>query len=177
MDQLNTQTDYEFGGFRLDTVLQVLVAGSGEPIALPARAYDALRYLVERAGELVDKPALMRAVWPNTVVEDNNLNQCILALRKALGETAGERRFILTVPGRGFKFVAPVRPVYASRASAFAGEPVAVAGRRVRDGGPRSSTGPVPPAASADRARGACGRLRGDGVLHGSARSTDHLAQ
>ena len=124
MDQLNTQTDYEFGGFRLDTVLQVLVAGSGEPIVLPARAYDALRYLVERAGELVDKPSLMRAVWPNTVVEENNLNQCILALRKALGETAGERRFILTVPGRGFKFVAAVRPVYASRALAIADEPV-----------------------------------------------------
>ncbi|MEJ1961432.1 MAG: transcriptional regulator [Gammaproteobacteria bacterium] len=115
MDQLSTQTDYEFGGFRLDTVMQVLVSAAGEPIVLPARAYDALRYLVERAGELVDKASLMRAVWPNTVVEENNINQCILTLRRALGETAGERRFILTVPGRGFKFVAPVRAVYAAR--------------------------------------------------------------
>ncbi len=115
MDQLNTQTDYEFGGFRLDTVLQVLVSTTGEPIALPARAFDALRFLVERAGELVDKRSLMRALWPDTVVEENNLNQCILTIRKALGETAGERRFILTVPGRGFKFVAPVKAVYASR--------------------------------------------------------------
>jgi DNA-binding winged helix-turn-helix (wHTH) protein/Tol biopolymer transport system component len=118
VDQLSTQTDYEFGGFRLDTVLQVLVSTSGEPIALPARAYDALRFLVERAGELVDKSALMRAVWPNAVVEENNLNQCILTLRRALGETAGERRFILTVPGRGFKFVAPVRAVQTAHTAA-----------------------------------------------------------
>lgn len=111
MDQLSTQTDYEFGGFRLDTVLQVLFAPTGEAIALPARAYDVLRHLIERAGELVDKASLMRAVWPSTVVEDNNLNQCILTLRRALGESAGERRFILTVPGRGFKFVAPVRAI------------------------------------------------------------------
>ena len=118
MDQLNTQTDYEFEGFHLDTVLQVLVCPNGKPIALPARAFDALRFLVERAGELVDKRSLMRALWPNTIVEENNLNQCILAIRKALGETAGERRFILTVPGRGFKFVAPVKAVYASRTAA-----------------------------------------------------------
>ena len=118
MDQLNTQTDYEFEGFHLDTVLQVLVCPNGKPIALSARAFDALRYLVERAGELVDKRSLMRALWPNTIVEENNLNQCILAIRKALGETAGERRFILTVPGRGFKFVAPVKAVYALRTPA-----------------------------------------------------------
>ena len=109
MDQLSTKTHYEFGGFRLDTVLQVLVSPTGETIALPGRAYDVLRYLVERSGELVDKTSLMRAVWPSTVVEDNNLSQCILVLRRALGESAGERRFILTVPGRGLKFVAPVR--------------------------------------------------------------------
>jgi DNA-binding winged helix-turn-helix (wHTH) protein/Tol biopolymer transport system component len=111
VDQLSTKTDYEFGGFRLDTVLQVLVSPAGETIALPGRAYEVLRYLLERPGELVDKTALMHAVWPSTVVEDNNLNQCILVLRRALGESAGERRFILTVPGRGFKLVAPVRAV------------------------------------------------------------------
>lgn len=111
MDQLDTKTNYEFGGFRLDTVLQVLVSPVGETIPLPARAYDVLRHLVERAGELVDRASLMRAVWPTVVVEDNNLNQCILTLRRALGESAGERRFILTVPGRGFKFVAPVRAI------------------------------------------------------------------
>jgi eukaryotic-like serine/threonine-protein kinase len=103
--------DYEFGGFRLDTASQVLTSREGEQVALPSRAYQTLLYLVERAGELVEKSSLMAAVWPRSVVEENNLSQCIFILRKVLGETAGERRFILTVPGRGFKFVAPVRVV------------------------------------------------------------------
>ena len=107
MDQTSTPS-YEFGDYRLDTVLQVLFSPNGEPIALPSRAFETLRYLVERSGELVEKSALLRAVWPKAVVEENNLNQCIFTLRKVLGEAAGERRFILTVPGRGFKFVAPV---------------------------------------------------------------------
>ena len=99
---------YEFDGFRLDTSLQVLISPTGETLPLPSRAFATLRFLVERAGEIVDKSALMSRVWPKTIVAENNLNQCIVALRKALGETAGERRFILTVPGRGYKFIAPV---------------------------------------------------------------------
>lgn len=110
MDEFS-KPDYEFGGFRLDTTQQILVSPSGEPIPLPSRAFEALRHLVERAGELVERPALMKAVWPRAVVEESNLSQCILTLRRALGEEAGDRRFILTVPGRGFKFVAPVRVV------------------------------------------------------------------
>ena len=110
MDQTSTPS-YEFEGFRLDTVLQVLASPTGEPIALPFRAFETLRYLVERSGELVEKSSLMKAVWPLAVVEENNLNQCIFTLRKVLGEAAGERRFILTVPGRGFKFVAPVNVI------------------------------------------------------------------
>ncbi|HXP66615.1 MAG TPA: transcriptional regulator, partial [Steroidobacteraceae bacterium] len=107
MDQSSTPS-YEFAGFRLDTVQQVLSSPAGEPIALPSRAFETLRYLVERAGELVEKSTLMKAVWPRAMVEENNLNQCIFTLRRVLGEAAGERRFILTVPGRGFKFVAAV---------------------------------------------------------------------
>jgi DNA-binding winged helix-turn-helix (wHTH) protein/Tol biopolymer transport system component len=107
MDETSSP-DYEFGGFRLDTALQVLISPAGETLPLPSRAFATLRFLVERAGETVDKSALMAMVWPKTIVAENNLNQCILALRKALGEAAGERRFILTVPGRGYKFVAPV---------------------------------------------------------------------
>jgi DNA-binding winged helix-turn-helix (wHTH) protein/Tol biopolymer transport system component len=110
MDQTSTPS-YEFEGFRLDTVLQVLTSADGEPIVLPSRAFETLRYLVERSGELVEKSALMKAVWPRAVVEENNLNQCIFTLRKVMGEVAGERRFILTVPGRGFKFVAPVNVI------------------------------------------------------------------
>ena len=107
MDEASSP-NYEFGGFRLDTSLQVLISPDGVTLPLPSRAFDTLRFLVERAGEIVDKSVLMSMVWPKTIVAENNLNQCILALRKALGESAGERRFILTVPGRGYKFVAPV---------------------------------------------------------------------
>lgn len=110
MDEVSTP-DYEFGGFRLDTRLHSLVGPSGHPVPLQSRAFATLRYLVERAGEIVEKQSLMDAVWPKVVVEENNLSQCILAIRRALGETADERRFILTVPGRGYKFVAPVRVV------------------------------------------------------------------
>jgi eukaryotic-like serine/threonine-protein kinase len=110
MDQTSTP-HYEFEGFRLDTVLQVLLAPTGEPVALPSRAFETLRYLVERSGELVEKSSLLKAVWPRAVVEENNLSQCIFTLRRVLGEAAGERRFILTIPGRGYKFVAPVTVV------------------------------------------------------------------
>jgi DNA-binding winged helix-turn-helix (wHTH) protein/Tol biopolymer transport system component len=126
MDQTSTPT-YEFEGFRLDTVLQVLSSPTGEPIALPSRAFEALRYLVERSGELVEKSTLMKAVWPHAVVEENNLNQCIFTLRKVFGEAAGERRFILTVPGRGFKFVAPVNVIPNSGHEALPVDPVSAA--------------------------------------------------
>ena len=115
MDQLNTQLDYEFAGFRLDTSLQVLVPPGGEPIRLNSKVFATLLHLVQHAGEPLDKRSLLAAVWPDVVVEENNLNQCIVAIRKALGESAGDRRFILTLPGRGFKFVAPVRTVPVDR--------------------------------------------------------------
>jgi eukaryotic-like serine/threonine-protein kinase len=113
MDQLHSQLDYEFEGHRLDTRQQVLVSPQGQVIRLNSKAFETLLYLVQHAGEPVDKRTLMEAVWPNVIVEENNLNQCIVAVRRALGESAGERRFILTLPGRGFKFVAAVRSVQA----------------------------------------------------------------
>jgi DNA-binding winged helix-turn-helix (wHTH) protein/Tol biopolymer transport system component len=122
MDQISTP-DYEFDGFRLDTALQILFAPTGDPVPLPSRAFETLKYLVERSGELVDKADLMKAVWPRAVVEENNLSQCIVTLRRTLGEAAGERRFILTVPGRGFKFVAPVTVVPHVRFEASAAPP------------------------------------------------------
>jgi DNA-binding winged helix-turn-helix (wHTH) protein/Tol biopolymer transport system component len=131
MDETSSP-DYEFEGFHLDTAVQVLVSPSGEPLPLPSRVFATLRYLVERAGEVVDKSALMSTVWPTTVVAENNLNQCILALRKVLGESAGDRRFILTVPGRGFKFVAPVTviPHDRTRVRPAAARSATVAARR-----------------------------------------------
>jgi DNA-binding winged helix-turn-helix (wHTH) protein/Tol biopolymer transport system component len=128
MDETSSP-DYEFGGFRLDTSLQLLISPTGETLPLPSRAFATLRFLVERAGEIVDKSALISMVWPKTIVAENNLNQCILALRRALGETAGERRFILTVPGRGYKFVAPVTVIPHERFESATGPPPPSAGR------------------------------------------------
>jgi len=62
--------------------------------------------MLQHPGELLDKSTLIAAVWPNVVVEENNLNQVISALRRALGDGSGGRRFIVTVPGRGYQFVA-----------------------------------------------------------------------
>ncbi len=105
---------YEFGDFRLDIQLRLLTTGAeGRPVPLPPKAFETLLYFVERRGELLDKAALMKAVWPNTVVEENSLNQNISVIRRALGESPGEHRFIVTEPGRGYRFVADARVVAA----------------------------------------------------------------
>src|SRR5215470_3167334 len=113
---------YEFGGFRLHLRQRLLFSVDNQPVALSARAFETLVVLVEQAGEMLDKSELMRKVWPKAVVEENSLNQCITQLRRALGERPGEHRFIVTEPGRGYRFVAEVREV--SAPSATAAEPV-----------------------------------------------------
>ena len=108
---MSTETEariFQFGGFRLNVAQRQLLTIDGEPIDLPSRAFDLLQYLVERPGELLDKSTLLKGIWPRTVVEESNLSQCIFALRRALGDTAQEHRFIVTVPGRGYQFVAKV---------------------------------------------------------------------
>src|SRR5215469_9578758 len=110
---------YEFGDFRLLAAERRLTArADGRPIELTQKALDALHFLVQHPGELLDKSTLIAAVWPNVVVEENNLNQVISALRRALGDGSGGRRFIVTVPGRGYQFVAPVREVRDEASSA-----------------------------------------------------------
>jgi TolB-like protein len=108
MDVSEKASVYEFSGFRLDAAHRKLLSPEGKPIPLTSRVFDTLLYLVQHQGELVDKATLMQAVWPGAVVEENNLNQAITSLRKALGEKRGEHRFILTDPGRGYRFVAEV---------------------------------------------------------------------
>src|SRR5690606_27238251 len=92
-----------------DVSRRKLLSAGGLVQPLNSRAMDVLLVLVAHAGEVVERRRLMQAVWPHTIVEDNNLNQCVLAIRRALGETAGSDRFVMTVPGRGFCFVCPVR--------------------------------------------------------------------
>jgi DNA-binding winged helix-turn-helix (wHTH) protein/TolB-like protein/Flp pilus assembly protein TadD len=98
----------QFYGYRLDLVRRQLLDPDGVPVQLMPKAVETLVHLVMRAGQTVSKDELLRAVWPDTVVEENNLTQNISALRKALGEKLGEHRFIVTIPGRGYRFVAPV---------------------------------------------------------------------
>jgi DNA-binding winged helix-turn-helix (wHTH) protein/tetratricopeptide (TPR) repeat protein len=100
---------YEFGDFRLDASKSLLLRGEDEVVPLTRKVFDTLLYLVERGGAVIDKDELMRMIWPDTVVEENNLSQNISALRRVLGENRGEHRYILTVQGRGYRFVADVK--------------------------------------------------------------------
>ncbi|MFT7773369.1 ATP-binding protein [Roseateles sp.] len=98
---------YQFGNFRLYPSRQRLLDGDNA-IRLGSRALELLTMLVEQAGTLVDKGALMERGWPDTVVEEINLRVQIAALRKALGDVEGIGRLIATAPGRGYTFTAPV---------------------------------------------------------------------
>ncbi|TAN00522.1 MAG: hypothetical protein EPN40_03825, partial [Rhodanobacteraceae bacterium] len=111
-------TRYAFDDFCVDEGARALTRG-GERVPLTPRVFDTLLHLVARGGELVDKDELLRAVWPGRVVEENNLDQSISALRRALGERPGAHRYILTVPKRGYRFVAAVQ-VSAAAAQAAA---------------------------------------------------------
>src|SRR4249920_3706181 len=99
------ETVYAFGPFRLEVGERRLLR-DGQPVALTRKVLDTLRILVERAGRLVTKDELMQAIWPDAIVEENNLNQNVSALRRALGEHTGGERFIETVPAVGYRFVA-----------------------------------------------------------------------
>jgi DNA-binding winged helix-turn-helix (wHTH) protein/TolB-like protein/Tfp pilus assembly protein PilF len=133
---------YEFGEFRLDTAAETLTRLEGGTVTLTPRAYATLRTLVERSGELVERGVLMRTVWPNLIVEDNNLDQQVSLLRQALGERRGEHRYIVTVPGRGYRFAAPVR--------AQSGAPVVVVEPAAM---PPAATAPEPGVGTPARAR------------------------
>jgi DNA-binding winged helix-turn-helix (wHTH) protein len=104
-------TVYLFDRFQLDVTRRKLLSAAGVVLSLNSRAMEALLLLVANAGHIMERRRLMQTIWPDTIVEDNNLNQCILAIRKALGETAGSNRYVMTVPGRGFCFVCPVRAI------------------------------------------------------------------
>jgi predicted ATPase/DNA-binding winged helix-turn-helix (wHTH) protein len=99
---------YKFGQFELAARRRELFA-EGVPVVLGQRAIEILLVLVARHGQLVTKQELMDEIWPNVVVEENNLQVHISALRKALGDDKGERRYLLTVAGRGYRFIAPVQ--------------------------------------------------------------------
>src|SRR5215510_6984284 len=106
--RLETGSLYEFGPFRLDTA-QHLLTSQGNPVPLTPKTYDLLLVLVTSGGRMMRKDELLKAVWPGAFVEESNLTQQISAVRKALGENAGEDRYIVTVPGKGYRFAAAVK--------------------------------------------------------------------
>src|SRR4029079_3412750 len=94
---------YEFGPFQLDTEERSLVC-DGCLVPLTPKAFELLLVLVRKSGHVIGKDELMKAVWPDSFVEDGNLTQHIFAIRKALGESHGESLFIETVARRGYRF-------------------------------------------------------------------------
>ena len=101
---------YEFGPFRLDLSERV-VLHDGEILPLTTKAFETLRVLVENRGHIVEREELMEKVWPGTFVEEGNLSVTISMLRKALGDSSNEPRYIATVMGRGYRFIGGVREV------------------------------------------------------------------
>lgn len=116
---------FEFGPFRIDAVRR-LVTRDGRPVPLTPKAFDTLVALVEQSGRTLNKEDLLERVWSGTSVEENNLTQAISRLRKTLEDASDGRRYILTIPGQGYRFVADdLREVPSSQAPASApGRPV-----------------------------------------------------
>jgi predicted ATPase/DNA-binding winged helix-turn-helix (wHTH) protein len=107
-DQINgSANSVLFGPFRLLPMQRLLMSGD-KPVQVGSRAFDILVLLLERPGELVTKGELMARVWPNTFVEPANLFVHIAGLRRVLGDGRGGNRYVVNIPGRGYRFVAPV---------------------------------------------------------------------
>ncbi len=99
---------YEFDGYRLDVAKRLVFGADGKPLPLKAKAFETLLFLVENSGRVIERDEMMEAIWPDTVVEENNLTQHISSLRRLFGETKDDHRFIVTVPGHGYKFAADI---------------------------------------------------------------------
>jgi len=107
---------YEFNGFRLEAA-QGRLLYQGQSVPLKPKVLDLLLLLVQRRGQLVVKEELMREIWPDAIVEENNITVSMSVLRKALGVNQDNRQFIETVPRRGY------RPRVRERVRAALGRP------------------------------------------------------
>jgi DNA-binding winged helix-turn-helix (wHTH) protein/TolB-like protein/Tfp pilus assembly protein PilF len=104
METLNTK-NFRFAEFELDGIKRLLLR-DGEPVSLNPKAFEVLLVMVESRGDVLTKDDLLDKVWPDQIIEEGNLKVHISALRKALGQSGNDNRFIVTVPGRGYTFVA-----------------------------------------------------------------------
>ena len=112
---------YEFGPFRVDPGKEMLLR-AGEPVPLTPKTFQVLLVLVRHSQELVTKDDLLKAVWPDTFVEEANLSRNIFMLRKALGESPKDHRYIVTVPGRGYRLAENVHLLPEQELSVVAAE-------------------------------------------------------
>lgn len=110
---LQTQPFYEFGPFRLEPSERLLLRAD-QPVSLPPKAFEALLLLVQNSGHVLSRDELMKTLWPDTFVEENNLTQQIALLRRALGEASNGHGYIETVPRLGYRFAMPVREISGS---------------------------------------------------------------
>src|SRR6266403_970102 len=101
------QAIYEFGPFRIDIEGYLLPRGE-ESIQLSPKVFETLLFLVQHRGRVCKKDEIISSIWPDTFVEESNLAQNVFLLRRALGEEKNEHRYIVTIPGLGYRFVAPV---------------------------------------------------------------------
>src|ERR1700739_4269975 len=99
---------YEFGPFRVDPEKELLLRDE-EAIPLAPKAFQVLLVLIRRKKEVVTKDELLKAVWPDTFVEETNLSRNIFLLRKALGESPQDHQYIVTVPGGAYRFTEEVQ--------------------------------------------------------------------
>lgn len=109
----------EFGPFQVDAEKQTLLR-AGEPVSLTPKTFQVLLVLVRHSQEIVTKDDLLKAVWPDTFVEEANLSRTIFMLRKALGESPQDHKYVLTVPGKGYRLAENVRLVAAQEVNLLA---------------------------------------------------------
>src|SRR5262249_3605349 len=115
---------YQFGPFHLDA-REHRLSREGVDIPLQLKPFDILCLLGENAGRLIKKEELLARIWPDAIVEENNLNKNVSLLRKALGESATSQTYIETVPRVGYRFVAPVSEIGAKLVATAASSPSA----------------------------------------------------
>ncbi len=119
----NSPAAYEFNQFRVEPRRRRLLR-EGRQVPLTPKVFDTLLFLIERRGVVVTKDEMLASLWPDAIVEENNLGQVISKLRHALGEVPGDNAYIATIPGRGYRFVAETRVVAERPDSAAGGESV-----------------------------------------------------
>jgi DNA-binding winged helix-turn-helix (wHTH) protein len=106
---------YQFDQFRLEPAERLLLR-NGQPVALTPKSFETLLTLVRNTGHLIEKDELMKEIWRGTIVEEVGLSRNISALRKALGDHRKNHKYIETVPGHGYRFVANVEEIWEDEA-------------------------------------------------------------